>query len=206
MTTTILIAAGSVLMTGCMITQGPKLGGAVPDTVNRCHGVVYEGYGYRTETAIPDGDSSGASIGPIHIANDGRPIGPLMVAVDISHDYVGDIEITLLYDEDGDGRADAHALLEVFMARLNACDDQALHAYPVVLDGRYFFRDGFGAQTTAPALDAFAGLTRGGSFHLVVIDHAPGSTGIVHGWTVFLSDDIESDSPAYSIDDASVAR
>ncbi len=208
MMTTTLIAVGAALMAGCTITQGPKPRGHAPDTAIRCHDGVYEGYSDRAETAIPDDDPSGAAVGPIHIPDDGQKIEPLMVAVDISHGYVGDVEITLLYDADGDGRPDVRAPLAVFMARLNACDGEALHAYPVVLDGRLFFRDGVEAGTSAeaPVLESFVGLARGGDFHLVVTDEAPGNTGVVHGWAVFLKGDIDSDSPATSIDDARATR
>jgi hypothetical protein len=166
-----------------------------PGLTADCVGAGYEIYSFETQAAIPDGDPAGVVIGPLKIPDDGSVLQGIMLAVNLSHDYTGDVDLRLEYDEDNDGTCELSIPVELYRARADGCTAREPFAYPDVLDGTYYFRDeaacaGLPADPMAgDGVRSFSdcdGLKRGGSFYLVAADRLPGETGAVWGWTVFV--------------------
>lgn len=126
--------------------------------------------------SIPDGDPVGVALGPVEVANDGQAIEDVGLCLDIYHGCTGDLDTWLCYDVDNDGTDDVRAPVEFYRGRLGGYEQEEPFADPKSLDGEYFFRgNGF---------SVFDGLSKGGSFHLVVADTLGEYIGHVRRWMV----------------------
>lgn len=127
-------------------------------------------------TSIPDGDLVGVALGPIEVPNDGRAIEDVGLCLDICHGCTGDLCVWLCYDSDNDGTHNTRAPVEFYRGRLGGYEGEEPFADPKCLDGEYFFR--------GDAFSVFDGLSKGGSFHLVIADTLGEYTGQIRNWTV----------------------
>ena len=156
-------------------------------------GAGYDVYSYRTSTAIPDGDRTGVSIGPIRIPRDGGEVKGVIVSVSITHPNTGDLALRLGYDMNNDGHAEAIAELEPHRARPGGWAVREPYACPLEMKGVYYYRDepaGEFDDRGDASFSVFNGLPRGGSFILTVVDSLAADTGAVEGWTIFLKHSI----------------
>jgi len=188
MVNVVLIIGSAALVSGCsgVVPSQADLSARI-NTQLQCPDTGYDGFTFPKEFRIPDGDAAGIRIGPLHVIDDGHPVEDLMVGVTISHGYVGDVELRLVYDENGDGRYEASTTLEFYRARLDGCSEDELHAYPVELDGTYFFRsDHAQAANGDSPLNMFDGFRKCGDFYLTVADSGAGNAGVVKSWTLYL--------------------
>ena len=136
-------------------------------------------------TGIPDGDPAGVTLGPLDMARTDQTIHDVVLGLQVSHAYSGDLSVRLHYDSDNDGVFEASTPVEVYLARVGAPEAEELWAYPIELGGTYFFRDeGWGDSGEDGSLQMFDGLPGGGSFYLSAIDNSAGDTGTILAWTV----------------------
>lgn len=145
---------------------------------------------WTRRSAIPDGDPAGAVLGPLFLPS-AAPLYDVGLELDITHEYLGDLEIGLRYEAPDGRRIDIP--VELYRARTGGIESPEVWAYPDSLAGRYYFRDDPGAREGevdriaapgTPTFSALDGMPGGGAFHLVVIDHDRGKTGEVRSWTV----------------------
>ena len=136
--------------------------------------------------SIPDGDRRGVLLGPIFTENDGKPLGTVLLRLDIRHPATGDLDIHLAYDADGDGAAETRAPIEFFRSRPEP-DAAETYACPASLNGTYFFRDGDGDEDV---FDCFSGLPSGHAFYLAVADTLAQDVGRVADWSVSRADPV----------------
>lgn len=144
---------------------------------------------------IPDSDPAGVVFGPAATSDGGPVIVDVILFVDMTHTWIGDLQMFLYYDFDCDGGLDVMGqVLERpgFPEITFGCSGD--------LSGLYGFDDTVGSiedacPTTFPAgcygpdydsvgMDVFDGLPIGGCFWLKVVDNAGGDTGAVLGWEV----------------------
>ena len=131
--------------------------------------------------SIPDGDRRGVLLGPIFTENDGKPIGTVLLRLDIRHPAPGDLDLHLAYDTDEDGRPDVSIPIEFFRSRSDP-DAGETHACPRSLDGTCFFRDS--ADEEEQLFAAFRPCPGGRSFYLEVADTLAADTGTVLRWAI----------------------
>ena len=143
------------------------------------------GYTWTEAREIPDGDRQGTLIGPVFTKDDGLNLGPVALRLDIRHPAVGDLDLWLAYDADGDGNPETRAPIEFFRMRSDIRAEQ-LYACPQSLDGTYFFRDDAGEREALFA--PFNVLRRGHAFYLAVVDSLAEDTGSVLGWAIYVEE------------------
>jgi hypothetical protein len=179
-----------LVLTGCRNLPAPASDSAQAQIVPAHCGVSYRDFHFSRLTVIPDGNPSGVLIGPIPTLDDGRAIEDVILEIEISHSYVGNLTAWLYYDADNDGVFDAETPIELYLARPGFCASPPMWGYPVVLEGLYFFQH----EEKAAALDgwdvgtftSFRGLNRGGSFHLRIVDGGGGGEGVVRSWAIHI--------------------
>jgi|GEM_PF-3003060 len=178
------LAASAAIMVGCsaLAPDAPPIGGS-PDRMSECG---YERFSFDARTVIPDDDPAGITIGPIHVPDDGPALDKVILRLDIAHVSPADLQLSIRYDSDKDGKPDAGAPLELHRARLNGWAAGEPHACPRRLDGTYYFKDDSPCGEGEVSLSAFDGMRRGGCFYLVVADTLAKDTGVVQGWSVYV--------------------
>ena len=115
---------GRMMVTGClMVLAGCRdIATPTPESVrapveSTPRGSEYLFSRYSRPTAIPDESPVGVLIGPLSIRDDGRAIQDVVLEVEISHPYGGDLTAWLFYDADNDGTYDAETPVEFYLAR-----------------------------------------------------------------------------------------
>lgn len=166
----------------------------------------YERYCFDASTVIPDGDPAGAVIGPLRTSGGGTLVGEIVLEISVSHSYTGDVVVELCYDADNDGQVDVKVPVDLFRSRLDPSTTGERLAYPMELEGSYYFRDDnpieaeewtratkgepagseLAPSRTFSALRAFRS---GGSFYLAMADTSAQNTGSVSSWSVLLRKD-----------------
>ncbi len=188
MLNTMLIAVGTALLAGCSSGAPTHSEPTPPSNLEFSRlSAEYDSFACTHATPVPDADPKGITIGPVSTSDDGHLIESIMLGLDITHSYVGDIEIRLLYDEDRDGKFDATTTLELYRARANEWTTEDPWAYPVVLDGLYYFKDDVphDASIVGTTFVPFDGRKKGGDFYLAVVDTSAGNIGTLRSWTVY---------------------
>jgi len=190
-----LMVAGAASAEKIPYTTGnPALAGDCPTDGYK----LFEGGG----GAIPDCTDPGFS-GSVATDDDGATIDDVILGVEISHTWVGDLRVLLSYDVDCDGTAEAGPAAALCRAALDGCAPDGCCGCSGDLGGLYYFSDDGGealgevdcpsfipAGCYGPAVDsevpfaAFDGLAKGGCFDLVVQDGACADTGSVSSWVV----------------------
>jgi hypothetical protein len=186
MTKILPIAVTVLMQVACSSAGGgpgdaDDLAGATPG----CCSNDYVGFAFTTATTIPDGDPNGVTIGPLLVSDEHRPLRDIILRLEISHPYMGDLSIRLHYDSNDDGVYETSTPIDIHLARPNSCSNVELYSCPVELDGVYWFRDeGWTAAGEDASLASFDGLAGGGAFYLSLVDGAADDTGLVASWAV----------------------
>jgi hypothetical protein len=185
-------------------TTGPRASNPNSTGPGDCLSDAYDRYAFTRSISIPDENPAGITIGPLCIPDDSKIIKGVILSLEISHAFAGDLGIWIHYDKDNDGDYDASSSVEFHLARENACLGEDFWACPIELKGIYFFReDGWealddrgdpslldsGERMGSPAASSFSvfeDLPRGGSFYLSVTDAGPENTGAIAGWSVYV--------------------
>ena len=147
----------------------------------------YVAYAFPGPTMIPDGDLAGVTLGPVRISRRHNTIRGIVLCLELTHDYAGDLSIRLQYDSDNDGAFDATSPVELYLSRLDPCAGEELWAYHVAPHGEYFFKDeGWQAAGQDASFKVFDGLQSGGSFYLSIVDEGTEKSGTIMRWTVYV--------------------
>ena len=125
---------------------------------------------------IPDEDRQGVTLGPIRIPATRLPVEKILVEIDITHPYSGDLELLLYCDRDEDGRVDGTHRLEIHHMVADPCVESVADACQVTLDGLCFFWV-CGMEPPDPACRQY-------DFQLRVSDGMVEDAGTVRSWTL----------------------
>lgn len=182
MKTACFVVSTVLLITGCSFngsTEATPRGLKISNRESSC--VDLDAVTYRGQTAIPDGDARGLTLGPIAGGNRDEALIAVGLMVDLSHPRAAEVALHLCYDQDDDGWIDAEASVEFFRARRAGWSGAVANACPQSLDGAYYFR---AAEPDDDPLQVFRGLRAGGRFYLSVADTLPMDIGTLRQWSV----------------------
>ena len=155
----------------------------------KCLAEGYIEYAFPGSTRIPDGDLAGVTLGPVRISGRNNTVQGIVLCLELTHEYAGDLSIRLQYDSDNDGAFDAISPVELYLARLNPCAGEELWACNVAPQGEYFFKDeGWEATGEEASFEVFDGLLDGGSFYLSVFDTEAQHMGVITRWVVYVEE------------------
>ena len=216
-TTLVLTCAG--LMLGSTLSFAQKKDENAPpgtDTGPNCDitGYKTERIVYPTPIAIPDDDPVGLTLGPIFMPPDGDLVNDVVLELNASHTWIGDLIVELVYDPDCEGPAGGIAARAICRPRGTAvgspppCGGAAgTFGCSGNLDGTAPYRISDDATTpiasglctaiiapgcykqsdlgTSP-FSIWRGLPKGGCWYLHVSDNAGADLGAVFGWAVFI--------------------
>jgi hypothetical protein len=150
---------------------------------------------------IPDCDPGGLTLS-LATDDDGATIDDVILGVEISHTWVGDLRVWLSYDLECDGTDDVGPVAALCRPALDGCAEDGCCGCSDDLGGLYYFSDdaagplgedcpGFlEAGCYAPAIDSpaplsvFDGQPKGGCFTLFTADGACADTGLISSWEV----------------------
>jgi hypothetical protein len=201
---------GSLILVLCMtVAAGSALAEKVPGSNGS--GYVPQGDcptdGYKSFTGsgfqIPDNNPAGAASAPINVPDDGSTFTDVVVDLDMSHTWVGDVTVDVSYDVECDGVGDASARLICRPAQA-ACDPAGTtFGCSGDLAGTYRFSDdgaapigtgcppviGSGCYSPYSALSVFDGLHKGGCFTVSGNDGAGGDVGGVSAIVIWTAND-----------------
>lgn len=174
--------------------------------------------GYKSEAqtglqvSVPDNQAAGVTLGPIVVPADGSLIADVIIDLQMTHTWVGDLIVAVGYDELCDGAVDAQAIL--------LCRQRGTGATTPAPCGTGTGFGCLGDLTTASALlfddaaaaplaegvcpnpipagcyrpatvggsplSAFENLRKGGCWYINVSDRAGGDLGVILGWSVHI--------------------
>ena len=182
-------------------------------------------YKFETQTFSPAAVISDAvanvpssvTFGPVVVPSDGMFIEDVVLELDCSHTWSGDLIVRLDYDENTDGVIDVSTIVICRPGRTGNCgpsgtgvgctsnfvtgfiyrfDDTATGTLPTTgcsgnIPAGCYRPTGIGAGL----LSAFEGRTKGGRWWLVVSDNQSGDSGTLTSWTVHLKNTPVSTTP-----------
>ncbi len=218
MKTMVFLLAALLLISGTALARDVrKVDGDAPTLVagrEACVTAGYDYYHWDTSTAIPDDNPVGVLIGPL-ATTPGSAILDVILYVNMSHTFIGDLIIGLQYDADCDGIPET---LGGVLCRqgLDGCPTGGCCGCGGDLLGWYGFDDTvesiedacqgpfapgcYGPDYDSAGLDVFDGLTTGGCFWLYVVDGAEFDTGVILEWEVYvLTEPATQDYGAFDI-------
>jgi hypothetical protein len=151
---------------------------------------------------VPDCNLDGVRFGPVPTADDGTVVTDVILGLDISHSWIGDLWVALLYDTDCDGTPEHQGgvlcRMEMPGCPLDGCcgcsgnlqgiylfDDAAPSIEAIACPGT-FLPGCYGPDADSPGLDVFDNLESGGCFWLKVVDGSCLDLGTVNAWAVYL--------------------
>jgi hypothetical protein len=152
--------------------------------------------------SVPDCDPDGVLFGPVSTPDDGTIVTDVILGLDISHSWIGDLRVALLYDTNCDG-APEHQGGVLCRLELSGCPLDGCCGCSGNLQGIYLFDDAetsiealtcpatflpgcYGPDADSPGLDVFDDLVSGGCFWLHVVDASCLDLGSVDSWAVYL--------------------
>jgi hypothetical protein len=205
MKTLALLLAACLLLVGTAYAQKvePLEQVEITDGLVRdnCDVYGYDDYQSNPGGLVPDDNPGGVFFGPVPTVDNGT-ILDVILAVNISHTWIGDLRIFLYYDVTCDGSLDAQG--EV-LCRLgfDGCLPDGCCGCGGDLNGWYGFDDVgatsiedicpsvfptgcYGPDYDSSGLGIFDGLPSGGCFWLWVADGAVGDEGEVFEWDVYV--------------------
>jgi len=160
----------------------------------------YDYYHSHTGADIPDSDPAGILLGPLPTVP-GEEILDLILRVNITHTYTGDLILGLQYDADCDGTPETFGGV-LCRPGLDGCPTDNCCGCSGDLFGWYGFDDGadsieddcfspfppgcYGPDYDSIGLDVFNGLALGGCFWLFAMDGAGSDVGEVIEWEVWV--------------------
>lgn len=181
-----------------------------------CNLEGYKSYVVTLPTPVPllDNNSVGVVIGPIATPADGSNILDLIVDLDMTHSWIGDLIVEVLWDTSTpcDGTIDLSGpRLLCRQNRTSVSCETSTSGFGCSGDlvrGGYVFSDAAAAQAgepscpttvvagcykpanggteTYPALSFFDGRPKTGCWYLKLRDRAGGDTGTIYGWSVHI--------------------
>jgi len=172
------------------LVSASELLGAVRSSADVCPTAVRACDTQRTALPIPDGEPNGGATSTIAVADAGA-IGAVAVDLEIAHDWIGDLLVTLEHAETGRrvtlidrpgfpaspvgcSHADVRCTLEDTATA--AAEDTCRNRRPALR----------GSLQPSAALAAFAGESAGGTWTLRVADAVEGDTGKLQHWCLAL--------------------
>lgn len=169
---------------------------------------------YPTPIPIPDNVAAGITLGPIFMPPDGDIINDVVLELNATHTWVGDIIMDLIYDPDCTGPAagiPARVLCRAIGTNPSPPAPCGTGTFgcsgDLVAGASYFFSDegpvglaeGAAGCTAALAggcyhqstvggqrFDLWRGLPKGGCWYLRVSDNAGADTGTIASWAVYV--------------------
>lgn len=198
--TTLIVLVACLLATGVAVAQKEDNADDtdLPERVDCITDgyIAYNGPG----GSIPDGDIHGAVFGLLPTA-EGDIIEDVILSVDISHTWIGDLRLWLLYDTDCDGLVE---FIGQVLCRhgMEGCPPDGCCGCSGELNGLYLFDDTvpsiedvcpttfdpgcYGPDFDSVGLDVFDGLPSGGCWMLWAADGADWDEGGVCQWTAYV--------------------
>ena len=165
---------------------------------------------FSPPATVPDVDPAGVTFGPIVLSADEMFIGHVVLELDCSHTWIGDLIVRLLYDENSDDVIDATSTVICRSGRTVSCgpsgsgagcgsnftigavyrfDDTATSSLPSTgcftgtdIPGGCYQPTGLGASP----LSVFEGRTKGGRWWLLVSDNATSDLFTMTSWAVHI--------------------
>jgi len=164
---------------------------------------------FPTPVPIPDTNAAGVTVGPIVLPDDGSLIADVILDLQITHTWIGDIKATVGYDANNDAVIDAQANFICRPGSATGCaagtavgcssnflcanglvfDDAATASLPtaactstVNVAAGCYKPTGVGVGT----FDVFNNLRKGGSWYLLISDNAAADLGTICGWSVHI--------------------
>lgn len=127
---------------------------------------------------IPDGVPSGVTVGPIVLSSNGDVIGDVVIELQMTHTYIGDLRILVSYDEGADGTMNASSVLMCQPGRNTCpstgpdCDANQVCTYGcsdnLICSNEYLIDDtgqtGLGLSQWDTCTDTPAGIVPGGCY------------------------------------------
>ena len=175
---------------------------------------------FSPPATVPDVSPAGVTFGPIVLPSDGMFVNHVVLEIDCSHTWIGDLVVRLEYDENSDGAIDAASTVICRPGRTGSCgpagtgagcgsnfatgavyrfDDTAASPLPTTgcftsanIPGGCYQPTGLG---TSP-LSAFVDLTKGGRWWLFVSDNATGDVFSMTRWAVHILNSPVAVAPA----------
>ncbi len=164
----------------------------------------YDAYTGGTGGDVPDDDIVGVTFGPLPTLGTAT-MEDVILNVNISATWIGDVRLWLLYDTDCDGYAEVTGEL-LCRHNLAGCPPDGCCGCSGNLGGWYGFDDTaasiedlcpsvfapgcYGPDYDSSGLDVFDGLPSGGCFWLFCADGAGGDATSIGGWEVYVLTEI----------------
>jgi len=178
--------------------------------------------GYKSEARtglqvpVPDNNAAGVTLGPIQFAPDGRNIVDVVIDLQMTHTWVGDLIVAVGYDVTCDNSVDVQSVLLCRPRGTGAttpapcgtgtgfgCSGDLTTASALLFDdtGATPVAEGV-CPTVIPAgcyrpstvggspLSAFDNLRKDGCWYINVSDRAAGDLGVILGWSVHILNDV----------------
>ncbi len=165
---------------------------------------------FNPPATVPDNDPAGVTFGPIVLADDHLFISHVVLRLDCSHSWIGDLIVRLLYDENGDGVIDTSATIICRPGRAISCGESGYDngcGSNFVTGAIYSFEDTTANSLPQEACDpsfnipggcyrptgfdtspmeVFEGRRKGGKWWLFVSDNAAGDVLSLTSWSVYM--------------------
>ena len=178
-------------------------GGKGPDRID-CITDGYDAYTGGTGGVIPDDDVNGLTFGPLPSSGTAT-ISDVILYVNMSATWIGDVRLSLLYDTDCDGYAEYEGSV-LCRHSLAGCPPEDCCGCSGNLSGWYGFDDTaasiedfcpsvfdpgcYGPDYDSTGLDVFDGLPSGGCWWLWCADGAGGDVTQIFEWEVYVLTEI----------------
>jgi len=191
----------SFVLTGTALAQKPEEFER-PKGADRldCITEGYDAYMGGTGGAVPDADILGITFGPL-MTSGSSTIVDVILDVNISATWVGDVRLSLLYDADCDGYADVTGEVLCRLG-LDGCPGDDCCGCSGDLNGWYGFDESavsieldcpsvfapgcYGPDYDSSGLHPINGWPSGGCFWLFAADGAGGDATSINAWDVFV--------------------
>jgi hypothetical protein len=202
MKTASLLIVVLILASGIALAENPlKIEDTTPLVTTSREDCITEDYNCYTWLGtyeIPDNDPEGLLIGPM-VTAPGYTIDDVILFLDITHTWIGDLRVLLYYDADCDGVPETEGGV-LCRHTLDGCPVDNCCGCGGDLNGYYGFDDAvasiedecpaafppgcYGPDYDSAGLDVFNGLASGGCFWLFVADGAGADVGELREWSV----------------------
>jgi len=159
---------------------------------------------FNPPATVPDNDPAGVTFGPIVLPDDQLFISHVVLALDCSHTWLGDLVVRLLYDENSDGVIDTSSTViwrpgyldggggcgsNLVTGAIYSFEDTTANSLPEIacndnadIPGGCYRPTGFGSTPMA----VFEGRKKGGRWWLFVSDNGPKDFFTLTSWSVYM--------------------
>ena len=203
----------TICLVACFILTGTALA-QKPDEIERPEGPDridcitdgYDAYTGGTGGAVPDDDPVGVTFGPL-VTSGTATMEDVILYVDISATWIGDVRLWLLYDPPGYADPTTFIYGEILCRHsLDGCPPDGCCGCSGNLDGWYGFDDTaasiedicptlfdpgcYSSDYDSSGMGVFDGHPSGGDFWLFCADGAGGDATSIGGWEVYVLTEI----------------